>query len=62
MKQIKNLRCVSTKRLYEIIDKINDERPDIDLDNPDMMAITYLFMLDNFMKDIVNELHRRGDL
>ena len=62
MKQIKNLRAVSTKRLYEILDKINDERPDIDLDNPDMMAITYLFMLDNFMKDIVNELQRRGDL
>lgn len=62
MKQIKNLRSVSTKRLYEILDKINDERPDINLDNPDMMAITYLFMLDNFMKDIVNELQRRGDL
>ena len=62
MKQIKNLRAVSTNRLYEIIDKINDERPDINLDNPDMMAITYLFMLDNFMKDIVNELQRRGDL
>ena len=62
MKQIKNLRSVSTNRLYEILDKINDERPDIDLDNPDMMAITYLFMLDNFMKDIVNELQRRGDL
>ena len=62
MKQIKNLRSVSTNRLYEILDKINDERPDINLDNPDMMAITYLFMLDNFMKDIVNELQRRGDL
>ena len=62
MKQIKNLRAVSTKRLYEILDEINNERPDIDLDNPDMMAITYLFMLDNFMKDIVNELQRRGDL
>ena len=62
MKQIKNLRSVSTNRLYEILDKINDERPSIDLDNPDMMAITYLFMLDNFMKDIVNELQRRGDL
>lgn len=62
MKQIKNLRAVSTKRLYEILDKINDERPDINLDEPDMMAITYLFMLDNFMKDIVNELQRRGDL
>ena len=62
MKQIKNLRAVSTNRLYEILDKINDERPDIDLDKPDMMAITYLFMLDNFMKDIVNELQRRGDL
>ena len=62
MKQIKNLRAVSTKRLYEILDKINDERPDINLDNPDMMAITYLFMLDNFMRDIVNELQRRGDL
>ena len=62
MKQIKNLRAVSTNRLYEILDKINDEKPDIDLDNPDMMAITYLFMLDNFMKDIVNELQRRGDL
>ena len=62
MKQIKNLRAVSSKRLYEILDEINSERPKIDLDNPDMMAITYLFMLDNFMKDIVNELHRRGDL
>ena len=62
MKQIKNLRAVSTNRLYEILDKINDERPDINLDNPDMMAVTYLFMLDNFMKDIVNELQRRGDL
>ena len=62
MKQIKNLRAVSTNRLYEILDKINDERPDIDLDNPDMMAITYLFMLDNFMKDIVNELQRREEL
>ena len=62
MKQIKNLRAVSTNRLYEILDKINDERPEINLDNPDMMAITYLFMLDNFMKDIVNELQRRGDL
>ena len=62
MKQIKNLRAVSTNRLYEILDKINNERPDIDLDNPDMMAVTYLFMLDNFMKDIVNELQRRGDL
>ena len=62
MKQIKNLRAVSTKRLYEILDEINSERPEIDLDNPDMMAITYLFMLDNFMKDIVNELQRRGDL
>ena len=62
MKQIKNLRAVSTKRLYEILDKINDERPEINLENPDMMAITYLFMLDNFMKDIVNELQRRGDL
>ena len=62
MKQIKNLRAVSTNHLYEILDKINDERPEINLDNPDMMAITYLFMLDNFMKDIVNELQRRGDL
>ena len=62
MKQIKNLRAISTKRLYEILDEINNERPDINLDNPDMMAVTYLFMLDNFMKDIVNELQRRGDL
>ena len=62
MKQIKNLRAVSTKRLYEILDKINDERPDINLENPDMMAITYLFMLDNLMKDIVNELQRREEL
>ena len=62
MKQIKNLRAVSTNSLYEILDKINDERTDINLDNPDMMAITYLFMLDYFMKDIVNELKRRGDL
>ena len=62
MKQIKNLRAVSSKRLYEILDEINSERPKIDLDNPDMMAITYLFMLDNFMKAIVNELQRRGDL
>ena len=62
MKQIKNLRAISTNRLYEMIDEINNERPDINLVNPDMMAITYLFMLDNFMKDIVNELQRRGDL
>ena len=62
MKQIKNLRAVSTKRLYEMLDEINNERPDINSDNPDMMAITYLFMLDNFMKDVVNELQRRGDL
>ena len=62
MKQIKNLRAVSTKRLYEILDKINDERPDIDLDNPDMMAMTYTYMLDYFMLDIVKELQRRGDL
>ena len=61
MKQIKNLRAVSTKRLYEILDEINDERPDIDLENPDMMAITYTYMLDYFMLDIVNELKRRGD-
>lgn len=60
MKQIKNLRAVSTKRLYEILDEINNERPDIDLDNPDMMAITYTYMLDYFMLDIVNELQRRG--
>ena len=62
MKQIKNLRAVSTIRLYEMIDEINNERPDIDLDNPDMMAITYTYMLDYFMLDIVNELKRRGDL
>ena len=62
MKQIKNLRAVSTKRLYEILDEINNERPEIDLDNPDMMAIHYTFMLDYFMKDIFNELERRGDL
>ena len=62
MKQIKNLRAVSTKRLYEMIDEINNERPDIDLDNPDMMAITYTYMLDYFMLDIVKELKRRGDL
>ena len=62
MKQIKNLRAVSTNRLYEMIDEINDERPDIDLDNPDMMAITYTYMLDYFMLDIVKELKRRGDL
>ena len=62
MKQIKNLRAVSTNRLYEMIDEINNERPDIDLDNPDMMAITYTYMLDYFMLDIVNELKRRGDL
>ena len=62
MKQIKNLRAVSTNRLYEIIDEINDERPDIDLDNPNMMAITYTYMLDYFMLDIVKELKRRGDL
>ena len=62
MKQIKNLRAVSTKRLYEILDEINDERPNINLDNPDMMAIHYTFMLDSFMKDVVNELQRRGDL
>lgn len=62
MKQIKNLRAISTKRLYEILDEINGERPDIDLENPDMMKITYLFFLDSFMKDIVNELQRRGEL
>ena len=62
MKQIKNLRAVSTNRLYEMIDEINNERPDIDLENPDMMAITYTYMLDYFMLDIVNELKRRGDL
>ena len=62
MKQIKNLRAVSTKRLYEMIDEINNERPDIDLDNPDMMAITYTYMLDYLMLDIVKELKRRGEL
>ena len=62
MKQIKNLRAVSTKHLYEMIDEINDERPDIDLDEPDMMAITYTYMLDYLMLDIVKELERRGDL
>ena len=62
MKQIKNLRAVSTKRLYEMLDEINDERPEIDLENPDMMAIQYTFMLSYLMKDIVNELQRRGDL
>ena len=62
MKQIKNLRAVSTKRLYEMIDEINDERPDVDLENPDMMAITYTYMLDYLMLDIVKELKRRGDL
>ena len=62
MKQIKNLRAVSTNRLYEMIDEINNERPDIDLENPDMMAITYTYMLDYFMLDIVKELKRRGDL
>ena len=62
MKQIKNLRAISTKRLYEMIDEINNERPDVDLDNPDMMAITYTYMLDYFMLDIVKELKRRGDL
>ena len=61
MKQIKNLRAVSTNRLYEMIDEINNERPDIDLDNPDMMAIHYRFMLDYFMKDIFKELERRGN-
>lgn len=62
MKQIKNLRAVSTKHLYEILDEINNERPNIDLDNPDMMAIHYTFMLDYLMKDIINELQRRGEL
>lgn len=62
MKQIKNLRAVSTKRLYEMLDEINDERPDIDLEKPDMMAIHYTFMLGYLMKDIFNELERRGDL
>ena len=61
MKQIKNLRAVSTKRLYEMIDEINNERPDIDLDNPDMMVITYTYMLDYLMLDIVKELQRRGE-
>ena len=62
MKQIKNLRAISTNRLYEMIDEINNERPDIDLENPDMMVITYTYMLDYFMLDIVKELQRRGDL
>ena len=62
MKQIKNLRAVSTNRLYEMINEINNERPDIDLDKPDMMAITYTYMLDYLMLDIVKELQRRGDL
>ena len=62
MKQIKNLRAVSTKRLYEMLDEINNERPEINLENPDMMAIHYTFMLDYLMKDIFNELERRGDL
>ena len=62
MKVIKNLRALSTKRLYEMIDEINIERPDIDLENPDMMAITYTYMLDYFMLDIVKELKRRGEL
>ena len=62
MKPIKNLRSLSTKRLYEMIDEINSERPDVDLENPDMMAITYTYMLDYFMLDIVKELKRRGDL
>lgn len=62
MKQIKNLRAVSTKRLYEILDEINNERPEINLENPDMMAIHYTFILDYLMKDIFNELQRRGDL
>ena len=61
MKQIKNLRAVSTKRLYEILDEINNERPEIDLENPDMKAIHYTFMLDYFKKNIFNELERRGD-
>ena len=61
MKQIKNLRAVSTNRLYEMIDEINDERPDVDLDNPDMAAITYTYMLDYLMLNIVKELQRRGD-
>ena len=61
MKQIKNLRAVSTKRLYEILDEINNERPDIDLDNPDMNAIRYTFMLDYFKKNIFKELDRRGE-
>ena len=62
MKQIKNLRAVSTKRLYEMIDEINSERPDVDLENPNMMTITYTYMLDYFMLDIVKELKRRGEL
>ena len=62
MKQIKNLRAISTNRLYEMLDEINDERPDVDLEKPDMMKLQYLFMLDYFMKDIFNELQRRGDL
>lgn len=62
MKQIKNLRAVSTKRLYEMIGEINDERPDIDLSNPDMMAINYTYILDYLMLDIVKELKRRGEL
>ena len=61
MKQIKNLRAVSTKRLYEILDEINNERPEIDLENLDMKAIQYTFMLGYFKKNIFNELERRGD-
>ena len=62
MKAIKNLRALSTKQLYEMIDEINSERPIVDLEKPDMMAITYTYMLDYFMLDIIKELKRRGEL
>ena len=50
------------RKYDEMLDEINNERPEINLENPDMMAIHYTFMLDYLMKDIFNELERRGDL
>lgn len=64
MKPIKNLRALSTKRLYEILDELENEKPDIDLavENKDMYALHYIFFIDRFRSDIFKELNRRGVL
>lgn len=62
MKPIKNLRALNTKRLYEMLEELENEKPDINLNNPDMIALNYLFMLDFIKKDILKELKRRGEL